>query len=261
MTFEMAINRALPDLRPVPDLKDLSSPIALFLDLDGVLAPIMPRPEMVVPEPARTHRLTALQTALSGRLAILSGRTLSDIDRICEGAVTAVAGVHGLELRHTDGSVRRDNPTHVQDVFEEAFALAARHRRLMVENKALAIAIHYRHAPELQEEVRRFAADQARLHGLSVQSGHFVEEIRPKGRTKGDALSDFMSLPPFAGAVPVVLGDDLTDEHAFAAAEDWGGVSIRVTPDGPTQARYYLSGPDAVSDWLDDFLNAVETQV
>lgn len=256
MTFDVTMNRAAPAPETAPALMDLAPTIALFLDLDGVLAPLMPSPEMVKPEPARTQRLKALLKPLDGRVAILSGRTIKEVDRICEGVVTAVAGVHGLELRQPDGTIRREDPEQVQAVFEDMVALASRHPRLMIENKNLSIGIHYRHAPELEDKVRRFVTEQAAAHDLAVQFGHFVAEIRPKGRTKGDALTYFMEQSPFQGAMPVVLGDDQTDEHAFAAAQALGGVAIRVSPDGPTQAGYSLSGPDAVAQWLQAYVEA-----
>ena len=89
---------------PPPALLALSG-TALFLDLDGTLAPIAARPQDVAPDPRRTGLLERLARRLDGRLAVISGRTLADVDRILEGCVTAVAAVHGLVMRRPDGGL------------------------------------------------------------------------------------------------------------------------------------------------------------
>ncbi|WP_292053570.1 MULTISPECIES: trehalose-phosphatase [unclassified Brevundimonas] len=237
-----------------PTLKSSSRPVSLFLDMDGVLAKIEPEPDMVVAEPWRTALLKRLGETLDGRLAILSGRTIDDIDRIAEKSVAAVAGIHGLEVRFPDGSTEQQTLAQSTDIEERILDFRRLHPEILIENKGAAFSLHYRAAPHLREAVVRFAAGMAEAYSLKRQSGHCVEEIRAKGRNKGDALRLFMEHPPFADGMPVMVGDDLTDEDGFLAAEALGGFGVRVSPQGPTHARYILDGPSQVAEWLDGFV-------
>ena len=87
-----------PSLSLTPPPRRLERP-ALFLDLDGVLAPLENTPEAVGPDARRNDVLRRLNDCLDGRVAILSGRTLAEIDRISDGASPSASGVHGLERR------------------------------------------------------------------------------------------------------------------------------------------------------------------
>src|SRR3546814_478356 len=86
------------------------SDAALFLDLDGTLAPIAARPQDVRPDPRRTSLLERLVHRLEGRLAVVSGRTLADIDRILEGRIVPAAAVHGLVMRDPQGRLTAAPP-------------------------------------------------------------------------------------------------------------------------------------------------------
>ena len=84
-----------------------------------------------------------------------------------------------------------------------------------------------------------------------MQSGHLVVELKTPGTDKGTALRAFMLEPPFVGAIPVMLGDDLTDEDGFRAAADLGGFGVLVGPARPTVATFALPDVEAVLDWLE----------
>src|SRR6185369_6443280 len=101
---------------------------------------------------------------------------------------------------------------------------------LIVEAKPLSIALHYRRAPALEERILAFMRALARRPGFMLQRGKMVAELRPAGADKGDALKALMREPRFMGARPLFVGDDLTDEHAFAAAAALGGAGILVGP-------------------------------
>lgn len=236
--------------------------LALFLDLDGVLAPIEATPEAVVPHPRRTRALKALIRALDGRVAILSGRTLAEIDRISEGASPAAAGAHGLERRRLDGTrTGLDAHPAVAEAVAAMGAFAAGRPGVRVEDKGLAAALHYRQAPDQAEAAGRLARDLAARTGLTLQPGHAVFELKTPGADKGSALDAFMDEPPFRGAVPVMVGDDLTDEHAFVAAGRHGGFGVLVGPPRPTAARHGLKDVAATLDWLEAVASAQdETQ-
>jgi trehalose 6-phosphate phosphatase len=224
---------------------------ALFLDLDGTLAPIESRPDQVEPEPHRTAILNELRKALRGRVAVLSGRTLAEIDRILEGAAPAAAGVHGLERRTADGHLFA-LPPHpaVAQAGERFAAFADEDAGLLVERKSQSVALHYRNAPDRAEAALALAETLASETGLVLQRGHKVAELRTPGGDKGDALIAFMAEPPFAGARPIMVGDDLTDEVAFRAAAALGGFGILVGRERETAARYRLNDVKAVLGWL-----------
>lgn len=230
----------------------LTGPMALFLDLDGVLASLKPRPDAVVPDPRRTAILERLDRALDGRLAIVSGRTLKEIDRIAEGVVLSAAGVHGLELRRRDGRVARPQPSPdvawALDIFRR---FADDRPGVLVEDKGVSVGLHYRQAPDSAEAALSLASQVAEAAALTLQPGHMVIELRTPGADKGAAVRAFMAEAPFAGAVPIMVGDDLTDEAGFRAAADGGGFGVLVGPGRETAARHGLRDVAAVLDWLE----------
>lgn len=227
--------------------------VALFLDLDGTLAPIAPRPQDVVPDAERTSRVERLARALSGRLAVISGRTLADVDRILEGRVACVAAVHGLIRRGADRIVTQTPPHEgLAAATGRLRAFARRHEGLMVEEKdGLSVALHFRLARDQAAEALKLCRDLAAETGLVLQRGDMVEELRTPGPTKGDSLRAFMADPVFAGAMPVFVGDDRTDEDGFAAAQALGGFGVLVGPARETAARFGVADVKAAADWLE----------
>lgn len=225
---------------------------ALFLDLDGTLAPIAQRPQDVAPDLRRTRLLEQLIHSLDGRLAVVSGRTLEDIDRILEGCVVPVAAVHGLVLRDPDGRVVA-TPAHPEltRAALDLRAFAARDSRLIVEEKGLSAALHYRQAAQHGEDARACAREIAGRTGLTLQEGDMVEELRTPGSSKGDSVRAFMALAPFAGGKPVFVGDDATDEDGFRAAQALGGMGVAVGRRRATHARYRLTDVEATLAWLE----------
>lgn len=237
----------------LPEPKALTlAEAALFLDLDGTLAPLAARPQDVQPDGRRTDLLVRLQAALEGRLAVISGRTLVDIDRILGGCVTAVAAVHGLVRREPDGAVSEVQPHPALPLAAARLAaFAARAPGLLLEDKGLSLALHYRLSPADAPEVRAFTGALAAETGLALQTGDMVCELRTPGPTKGDSVRAFMAQPPFLGASPTFLGDDDTDEHGFEAAQALGGLGVQVGVRWPTVARVRLTDVAAALDWLE----------
>ncbi|MFL5298395.1 MAG: trehalose-phosphatase [Phenylobacterium sp.] len=225
---------------------------ALFLDLDGTLAPIAARPQDVRPDPRRTSLLERLAERLEGRLAVVSGRTLEDIDRILEGCVTAVAAVHGLVLRTPDGQVHAQPPHPALGRAAEGFrAFAGRDSGLIVEEKGLSVALHFRLAGHHAEAARACARTLAAETGLTLQDGDMVEELRTPGASKGDSVRAFMDQPPFRGSRPVFVGDDATDEAGFAAAQALDGMGVAVGSQRQTSARFRLADVETALTWLE----------
>ena len=247
----MSIQELITGL-PIPKPLRLGE-TALFLDLDGTLAPIAARPQDVRPDPRRTSLLERLERRLDGRLAVVSGRTLADVDRILEGCVSSVAAVHGLVQRDADGQVSNSRGHPAMAKAAEGFhAFAARDSGLIVEEKAgLSVALHYRLAGRHAEAARACAHELAAKTGLVLQEGDMVEELRTPGASKGDSVRAFMAEPLFAGARPVFVGDDATDEDGFEAAQALGGLGVVVGAARATAARFRLADVDAALAWLE----------
>ncbi|MFS8137273.1 MAG: trehalose-phosphatase, partial [Thermomonas sp.] len=126
-----------------------------------------------------------------------------------------------------------------------------RHPQLLLEDKGPALALHYRATPQLASHVHRTVRRSLRAdEGYSVQPGKLLIEVKPHGRDKGTAIRDFMGETPFAGRLPVFVGDDLTDEHGFASVNRRQGLSVRIGARVPTRAAFTLSGPSAAEAWL-----------
>lgn len=236
-----------PRLPPPPSLPDDAS---LFLDLDGTIVPLAPRPEMIVVDEALRDLLIGLGRRLDGRLAMVSGRALDNLDSHLELPALAAAGSHGLERRGADGQEERAQRTpEVAAASREIDSLAGR-CGVVAEHKPAGAAVHYRERPEVEAAVTAEVANIGQRHGLEVQHGSMVRELRLPGGDKGDAVRAFMDEQPFAKGVPIVLGDDLTDESAFEAARGLGGFGILVGDPRQSAARYGLPSVDAVREWL-----------
>jgi len=248
------------DLPPPPF--DLPRRTALFLDLDGTLAPIMPRPDDVGPDPRRAAILAGLREAFEDRVAVVSGRALPDLDHILGGGVPAIAAVHGLVRRAADGVIA-DRPPHagLEHARRILGELAHCERGLLFEDKSLSVALHYRNAPACAEAVIEAAERLAQATGLVLQLGDMVAELRTPGADKGAAVRAFLREPPFTGATPVFIGDDLTDEDGFVAAKRLGGFGVLVGELRPTEARYRLTDTEAVARWLESLCAPLTTKV
>lgn len=229
---------------------------ALFLDLDGTLADIAQTPDAVRPVAHRTRVLAALGPALGGRIAVLSGRSIAEVDRILEGSIASVAGLHGLDRRTADGAIDATPPhPSLPDARECLAHMARAERGLLLEDKGTSVALHYRQRPDAGPAVVDCARRLARQTGLVLQEGHMVAELRTPGPDKGEALAAFMAEAPFAGATPIMIGDDLTDEDAFAVAVALGGEAILIGQPRRSRSRWRLEDPDALLAWLEASLD------
>lgn len=250
MNVAMSAARTESANLPAPPL-DLPHRAALFLDLDGTLAPIMPRPDDVGPDPARARLLSRLRETLSERVAVVSGRSLPDLDHILGRGVPAIGAVHGLVRRSADGIVTTLEPhPGLEDARRILGELAHCDRGLLFEDKALSVALHYRNAPSAAEAVIEASERLSQATGLILQLGDMVAELRTPGSDKGAAVTAFLRESPFLDATPVFIGDDLTDEDGFAAAERLGGFGVLVGEPRPTTACYRLAAPRDVARWL-----------
>ncbi|MBN9474522.1 MAG: trehalose-phosphatase [Burkholderiales bacterium] len=236
---------------PPPDL----ARCALFLDLDGTLAPIAPSPDAARVPGATLALLGRLVCATGGALAVVSGRSIEGIDRLLHPLRLPVAGLHGAQWRGPGGQawelpVDRERAARLLARLRD---IAAGQAGIHVEDKGISFAIHYRHAPRQEARIRAEVAAAAAAFepDYALQFGKMVAEVKPRGVDKGNAVERFMAVAPFASRLPVMAGDDLTDEAAFAVVARLGGVAIKIG-DGDTSAPWRLPDPDALARWLDD---------
>jgi trehalose 6-phosphate phosphatase len=231
---------------------------SLFLDFDGTLVHIADRPDAVVVDARLDALMERLNRALHGRLAIISGRALAEIDALLARGRFAIGGSHGLELRWPGGRLTTPTPpAGLKDIVAAMHALRADHPAVVVEEKPFGAALHYRQAPAAEEACRALAARLAQGEGLSLQTGKMVFEIKAAGQDKGSALRALMEDPALAGTTPIFIGDDDTDEAGFRAAAALGGAGILVGPPRTTAARYRLDDVAATHDWLDRTVEAL----
>lgn len=223
---------------------------ALFLDFDGTLAPIQNNPDTVEISGAQSERLHAVSRALGGALAVISGRSVADLARRVPETLWRI-GAHGLNvLAPGEGAscVREESPPAA--LARAIAALAAVMEGVRVEAKGPIFAVHYRTAPQLGDALMVKMSDIiARFPGYKLQAGKMVIEAKPVRANKGEAVRERMQAPPFAGRRPVVVGDDRTDEDAFAVVRDLGGFAVKVGA-GESDAEFGLAAPDEVWAWL-----------
>ena len=229
---------------------------ALFMDFDGTLVEIADTPGAIVVPPSLPRLFARLTKRLQGRVAVISGRSLADLDLYLPVPGLAKSGSHGVELRTTAGMRAVDPHPMLGLARTRLERFAARDAGLMVEDKPSGLALHYRLAPQHGAAARALVAELAKETGLAVQHGHMVAELRPAGFDKGHALRALMAEPPFAGARPVFIGDDQTDEHAFRASDALGGAGVLVRESRDTAARYFLPSVTAVREWLEAYADA-----
>ena len=231
-------------------LPKLGNTAALFLDFDGTLVDIAEQPESVHVPIDLCSILQQLVASLNGALAIVSGRSLMDLDHFMSPLVLPIGAEHGSVQRFADGHVAQLAKPDLRDVARVALALAGLHPGLRVEIKSAAVALHYRHAPAVEALcIEEMAEVVKRTPGVELMKGKCVIEIKASGVSKGTAIQDFMTQPPFVGRLPLFAGDDTTDESAFAAVQAMGGAGIKVGH-GDSLARFRCSSPAALRYWL-----------
>lgn len=227
---------------------------ALFLDIDGTLLDLAERPEAIVVPDYLPGTLHALSRQLGGALALVTGRSIEFVDPLFAPFRFPVAGLHGAERRDAAGRLRR---THIPPAFQEMKQAIAREAHAwpgaIVEDKGAAVTVHYRQTPgseaEIVEAMQRYLDEAG--PDWSLQRGKMVVEICPAHASKGHAIEAFLGEAPFEGRRPVTIGDDVTDETMFAAANRLGGQSVRIgDASGKTLARASIGSPARLREVL-----------
>lgn len=227
---------------------------AILLDIDGTLLDIAPKPHDVLVSPDLRRMLVRLAHGLGGALGLISGRSLADIDYIFDPLRLAVVGGHGAEIRTSpDAKPYRTQSSPLDPVLKQRFIeIAQLDPGIIFEDKDYSLAIHYRLAPQMGGAVIKSVAaicEKYGCDGLSILPGKSVIEIKPRGFDKGSGLQELMSFAPFAGRTPVFVGDDVTDEAAFAVLPRFSGIGVSVGGIVPG-ATFNFDGPKDVRLWL-----------
>jgi trehalose 6-phosphate phosphatase len=226
---------------------------SLFIDFDGTLVDLVARPDLVVVDEVLRDLLSSLAKLLQGRLAIVTGRSIEQMDAFLGdlARTITVAGSHGVEWRTADGKLH--TPTELPDIEPALEALrqfAASRSGTIVEHKRYGIALHYRLAPHVEEEARAVVQRLANEFGFGTQMGKMMAEMKIVGGDKGQAVATLRAEPSMAASTPWFIGDDITDEAGFAMAKDLGGGGIFVGVPRETAATYRLADVASVRAWL-----------
>jgi trehalose 6-phosphate phosphatase len=228
-------------------------PYALFLDFDGTLVEIVDRPDAVIVAPDLSPTLASLRERLDGALAIVTGRQIAVVDAHLGPLGLDVAGLHGAErrLRGDLHAVRIEDHPELGRAIERLKTFATARPGLIVEDKIGSVALHWRLAPENEDEALTYLGTVLTDMGEAwrLQQGKLVAEIVPASAAKGTAILDLLEEAPYRGRRPVFIGDDLTDEAGFAVVNERGGVSVRVG-EGKTRAHYRMRDAGMVRTFL-----------
>jgi trehalose 6-phosphate phosphatase len=247
---ETLISSGQPDPLPVPP-RFLLEGASLFLDFDGTLVDLIERPDDVVADDALRTLLSDLHIMLGGRLAIISGRSLAQLDAILGPVAQSVAlsGSHGSEHRWQGVSAQPHRPAALNHAVARLRSFADTRPGMFVEEKSYGVALHYRNCPEAEQDAVKAARDLAAELELHLQDGKMMVELRVPG-DKGAAVRRLMNRLPMQGTRPIFIGDDRTDESAFATVAELGGFGVLVGSPRETAASFGLPDPASVRAWL-----------
>lgn len=221
-----------------------------FIDYDGTLAPIVDRPDEAYPHPEAPPLLAQLDARYP--LWIITGRHLQALNGLLDLPLRAI-GLHGAQEGRIGGTIRRLMPDEAVEALHRLRQSAPTGDGVELEEKDVAFAVHYRAADdedEARERLRAWADSVPEM--LEAIWGKKVMELRPKGMSKGTAVRTIAA--DYPDRTPVYLGDDVTDEDAFEALQEFDeAVTIKVG-EGDTTARYRLGGPDEVIAYLRQYV-------
>src|SRR3954470_12439287 len=257
---EIADNESVPDTVPVPrSLIPHLSETAVLLDIDGTLLDLMPTPREVWVPPGLAKTLRRLHERTGGALAMVSGRSLNDIDLIFAPDVFPAVGGHGAEMRIDLDSeaVAAHAPPMDKELKRRLAAIAKLSPGILLEDKGYSLALHYRLAPHAEKAiyaaVSLIRADLPNAP-IEVMPGKAVCEIKHSGFTKASGVRELMTHAPFRGRRPVFIGDDVTDESVFAIMPDLGGLAFSVGRRTKGVSGHF-DEPSDVRDWLRHLLD------
>ena len=238
---------------------------ALYLDVDGTLLDIAAAPESVVVNDGLIAALAAVAARLEGALALVSGRPIAALDRLFRPLRLAAVGIHGAEVRYSGGPLRTSDhlARQLDGVRRELAAQIAQWPGALLEDKGVAIALHYRASTVDGRVIGRALEGLASAAGpeFVLLQGKSVYELKPATLSKATGIAALRASAPFADRTPVCIGDDTTDESAFAYANSVQGISVHVGLSGETAATWRVATPAAVRAWLAGLANPASSSV
>jgi trehalose 6-phosphate phosphatase len=229
---------------------------AILLDIDGTLLDIAPTPREVVMPPDLTRTLSNASRRYGGALALVSGRTIAEIDAFFSPLRLPAIGGHGAEMRPVEnGDVLAGRASPLDIEFKRQLReIGMRHPGVLIEDKGYSMALHYRQAPKegvaLIHDVKH-AYEAWGDQSIEMLSGKAVVELKFAGFNKGTAVRELMTYSPFKGRSPIFVGDDVTDEDAFDVVPEFNGKALSVGRKLPGAEQAFQS-PSAVRSWLVD---------
>jgi trehalose 6-phosphate phosphatase len=248
-----SLRKNMPELT-AGDLARRLGDCAVLLDIDGTLLDLAPTPREVWVPPGLAKTLSRLHEKTSGALALVSGRSLNDIDLIFAPEQFPAVGGHGAEMRVAidSESVAVHAPPMDKELKRRLAAIAKLSPGILLEDKGYSLALHYRLAPHAEkaiyEAVSLIRADLPNAP-IEVLPGKCVCEIKHSGFTKATGVRELMTHAPFRGRLPVFIGDDVTDESVFAIMPDFGGLAFSVGRRAQGVAGHF-DEPRDVRAWL-----------
>jgi trehalose 6-phosphate phosphatase len=236
----------------------LAGQVLLFLDFDGTLAPIVRDPSAATVPKSVVDVLKALDQVDSVSIALVSGRTIEDLQTRIPLTNAWYAGNHGLEIHGPRLHFLAPAAVHAREIVSrlcrDLRTALARFSGVYVEDKALTASVHYRTAPApSRDDIRRIVQARVGAHvGFTVKEGNRAYEIFPAGNWgKGAAvrwIREAIKGSPETRQAAISIGDDHTDEDAFTALPN--EITVRVGRAEQTSARYRAKGPREVHRFL-----------
>jgi trehalose 6-phosphate phosphatase len=234
---------------------------AVLLDVDGTLLDLAATPHSVEVPQRLKRTLMALDLQSGGATSFVSGRSMADLDLLFAPLRLAAVGGHGAELRARAGAVpQRYEGAIPADLRLRLEEFGATHEGIIVEDKGYSVALHYRLVPQSGASVHAAAVAvcaEYPQYALDVLAGKFVVEVKPSGFNKGTGIRELMKSAPFRGRRPIFIGDDVTDEAAFAVLPEFDGIGFSVGRELPGVAGFFQA-PSDVRAWLYRVADTVE---
>ncbi|MDC3087360.1 trehalose-phosphatase [Paracoccaceae bacterium] len=237
--------------------KDIQK-VALFLDVDGTLYEIENSPSLIKPCFKLQKKLYTIHNRLTGALALISGRSLDDLDRIFDNSKIPISGNHGAQLRDTLRLKEDQADTgNIKGIAHKIRELLNGQKNIEIENKGSNLSVHFRNSTIDRKEINKTIMELVKYEPkLTFLKGKEVLEVKPLSYNKGTAISYYMRTKPFIKRRPIFIGDDVSDEDGFETVNKKGGWSVRVGNYKRTKANYFLPNVKSVHEIMKQLLKS-----